>query len=188
MQCRCGQRHWGRNGAAGLLLWRRSSDGRAGGDGGADAPGRLPGPNAEPSGYDVVLQHRALWSHHGGTWGMPGGAVDPGETVVQGALREAEEEAATPPAALAVRASYRLEHPDWSYTTVVAEAVAPVEPRVSDPESLEVAWVSGDELRRRELLPAFADAPGARRRRREHHGLATGRLVARPGRGDRAAA
>lgn len=145
VECRCGQRHWGRHGAAGLLLWRPS---RPTAQRGA----------ADPGTYDLVLQHRALWSHHGGTWGLPGGAIDPDETPVVGALREAEEEAATPPSALAVRASYRLSHPDWSYTTVVAEALEPVEPRVSDPESLHVAWVSGAELRERELLPAFADA------------------------------
>lgn len=145
VQCRCGQRHWGRSGAAGLLLWRPSRP-------------ATPRGAADPASYDVVLQHRAMWSHFGGTWGLPGGAIDPDETPVAGALREAQEEAATPPDALAVRASYRLSHPDWSYTTVVAEALEPIEPRVSDPESLHVAWVPGDELRERELLPAFADA------------------------------
>ncbi len=141
VECRCGHRHWGRHGAAGLLLWRP-----------------LHHPATGPHDYAVVLQHRALWSHHGGTWGLPGGAVDPGETDVEGALREAREEAALPPSGMAVRASHRLEHPDWSYTTVVAEAVENVEPRVSDPESLGVAWVEGADVRDRPLLPAFADA------------------------------
>ncbi len=146
VECRCGHRHWGRHGAAGLLLWRPLGE-----------PAASSGPR-DPHDYAVVLQHRALWSHHGGTWGLPGGAVDPGETDVEGALREAHEEAALRPSGMAVRASYRLEHPDWSYTTVVAEAVEEIEPRVSDPESLGVAWVEGAAVRDRRLLPAFADA------------------------------
>lgn len=135
VDCACGQRHWGRHGAAGLLVWR-----------------------AGPAGVQVVLQHRALWSHHGGTWGLPGGALAPAETEVHGAVREAVEEAGVVPGALAVRASRALVHPDWTYTTVVAQAMAPFEPRVADPESLEVAWVDVAALDRYPLLPAFADA------------------------------
>ena len=46
-RCAQGHRHWGIYGAAGLLL--RHDD-------------------------RILLQHRALWSHHGGTWGVLGGA------------------------------------------------------------------------------------------------------------------
>ena len=56
-----GERFWGRFGAAGLLV----HDARRG----------------------VLLQHRADWSHFGGTWGLPGGARHEGETAVEGALR-----------------------------------------------------------------------------------------------------
>src|SRR5690348_6784882 len=47
--CALGHRHWGRAGAAGLLLHRDGS-----------------------AGTEVLLQLRAVWSHHGGTWGTPG--------------------------------------------------------------------------------------------------------------------
>jgi hypothetical protein len=65
VQCDCGNKHWGLHGAAGLLLVRDSM---------------------------VLLQHRAPWVHNGDTWGIPGGARDSHEDVIQGALREAVEE------------------------------------------------------------------------------------------------
>jgi 8-oxo-dGTP diphosphatase len=43
--CAAGHRHWGRFGAAGLLI----SDG-----------------------FNVLLQHRAAWTHEGDTWAVPG--------------------------------------------------------------------------------------------------------------------
>lgn len=144
VECACGQRHWGLHGAAGLLLVRRDDAGR---------------PAA------VVLQHRATWSHHGGTWGLPGGAREPDETAEQAAVREAGEEAGIAPDDVLVRWSSVLEHPDWSYTTVVADEAHPVEPHVADPESLEVRWVPVDDVDRLPLLPAFATAWPALRAR-----------------------
>jgi len=135
--CGCGRRHWGLHGAAGLLLVRRDAAGRA---------------------THVVLQHRAPWSDQGGTWALPGGAREPGETAVAAALREAREETGVDAATVAVRGEHVLRHPDWTYTTVLADAVAPFEPAVTDAESVEVAWVPLGAVPDRPLLPAFADA------------------------------
>lgn len=138
VECACGRRHWGLHGAAGLMLVRRDDAGRA---------------------RDVVLQHRAPWSDQGGTWGLPGGAREPDETAVEAALREAHEEAGVDAAAVAVRGEHVLTHPDWSYTTVLADSLAPAfEPAVTDAESVEVAWVPLDDVADLPLLPAFADA------------------------------
>lgn len=112
-------------------------------------------PDGRPA---VVLQHRALWSHNGGTWGIPGGALAPGETPQAGAVREAEEEAGVPERTVRVWTSTTLAHPEWSYTTVVGEPARPFTPAPTDAESLDIAWVAVPDVPRRDLLPAFADA------------------------------
>jgi 8-oxo-dGTP pyrophosphatase MutT (NUDIX family) len=96
----------------------------------------------------------------GGTWGIPGGALAPDEKPAAGALREAAEEAAIDPAAVHVVGTHVLEHPAWTYTTVVADVVPgySVEPRAADPESLEVRWTGLDDLGGLTLLPAFGEA------------------------------
>jgi len=110
-----------------------------------------------------VLQHRALWSDQGGTWGIPGGARAPGESAVDAALREAGEEAGIEPASVRVLGTQRLDHGTWSYTTVRAEAIGPLDPRPTDAESLEIAWVATHVVADRLLLTAFAAAwPGLR--------------------------
>lgn len=135
VHCACGREHWGLYGAAGLLVWREADGGR-----------------------QVVMQHRASWTHHGDTWGIPGGALTDTESPVTGALREAVEEAGLVPSAVRVRADRVLAHPDWSYTTVLAEAIAPWDPSVTDPESHELRWIDLEALEDYPLLPAFAAA------------------------------
>lgn len=124
-----GERFWGRFGAAGLLV----HDLRRG----------------------ILLQHRADWSHFGGTWGLPGGARHEGESAVDGALREAGEEAAVPPDAVRVLFESVLDLGFWSYTTVVAQAVRPFEAQIADVESIEVRWVPVDEVGGLPLHPGF---------------------------------
>ncbi|RBP68163.1 ADP-ribose pyrophosphatase YjhB (NUDIX family) [Brevibacterium sanguinis] len=129
-----GRRFWGLEGAAGLMLL----DPRRG----------------------VLLQHRALWSAQGGTWGFPGGARDIGEDAISAALRESHEEAGVPEAAsdIEILATHVLDLEVWSYTTVIARTRRPVEAKVNDPESLEVRWVPIDELDDYPLHPGVASA------------------------------
>lgn len=137
-----GRRHWGRHGAAGLLLRAPGADGAA----------------------RVLLQHRAAWSHEGGTWSIPGGARDSHEDAVSAAVREAGEECGLDGARIAVRGALRTAGDDatWSYTTVVADAAEALG-TTANRESVELAWVPEAEVAARELHPAFAQAwPGLR--------------------------
>lgn len=132
-----GEKYWGRFGAAGLL---------------AVDPER-----------GILLQHRVSWSHFGGTWGLPGGALHEGETAIVGAVREAQEEAGVPDGAVRPRFTSVLDLHVWSYTTVVADVVTPFEPIISDPESVALEWVALDEVDSRPLHPGFGHAwPGLR--------------------------
>ncbi|OBF92947.1 DNA mismatch repair protein MutT [Mycobacterium sp. 852002-51163_SCH5372311] len=136
-----GVHYWGRYGAAGLLL-------------------RAPQPDGTPA---VLLQHRAVWSHQGGTWGLPGGARDSHESPEQTAVREANEEAGLVAEQLAVRAAVKTvevvgrDGTKWSYTTVVADAVERLR-TVPNRESAELRWVPENAVADLPLHPGFADS------------------------------
>src|SRR5829696_3962519 len=133
--CSLGHRHWGRAGAAGLLLHR---DGE--------------------HGPELLLQHRAAWSHHGGTWGTPGGALHEGEAADVGALREAQEELGLRPDDVVLGARSVDDHGGWSYTTVLARPARRIEAgdlRL-DGESDGVAWLPVAGLHEVDLHPGLA--------------------------------
>ena len=137
-------RFWGRFGSAGLLV-------------------------QDPA-KGILLQHRATWSDHGGTWGLPGGALHQGEDAITGALREAHEEAAVPPENVRVLFTSVFDVGYWSYTTVAVHVVESFEPVINDPESIELKWVPANAVEGRNLHPAFATTwPGLWRRLLQHH-------------------
>jgi len=134
-----GQKYWGRFGAAGLLVWHRDAL--------------------------VLLQHRAIWSHHGGTWGIPGGARKLNETAMDAAFREASEEAGVPRALQTVLFDTVVDLGFWSYTTVVVESSELFTPVMGDAESEALAWVEVAGVDGLDLHPGFAASwPGLRAR------------------------
>ena len=136
-----GRKFWGRYGAAGLLVH-----------------------HAE---LGVLLQHRAVWSHFGDTWGLPGGARHEHESAVEAAIREAREEAGVPAQLLRLQFTSVLDLGFWSYTTVVVQATTRFEPVIGDPESIALRWVTPAAVEELPLHPGFAASwPGLRARLR----------------------
>lgn len=144
IECECGSKHWGLHGAAGLLLYRRGA---------------------------ILLQHRAPWVHNGDTWGIPGGARDSHESVMESAIREAVEEIGIDPEEITPRASHCDLHGDfggaWSYETVIAEASEELVAHELNAESNEVRWVLFDDVTRLPLHPSFAKSWPLLRRKLE---------------------
>lgn len=105
----------------------------------------------------MLLQRRADWSHHGGTWGLPGGALGEAETPRAGAFREASEEVSgIDPNLVQPVAHYVDDHGRWAYTTVVARAAKQFDVRPEGLETAELAWVPLDGLTGYSLHPGFA--------------------------------
>lgn len=134
--CRqCNSHHWGLHGAAGLLLVRK------------DTP--------EP---EVLLQLRAAWTHGGGTWALPGGALDSHEDSVTAATREAHEEAGIEGRHVEVKTVFSDDHGDWKYDTVIAHTNGDAGAYTSNAESEDLRWVLIDDVQKYALHPGLAAA------------------------------
>ena len=129
VQCACGNKHWGLNGAAGILIVR---------------------------GSEILLQHRAPWVHNGDTWGIPGGARDSHESTIEGAFREAVEETGIDTSLLTVLHTYTDDHGDWKYETVIAKGSNEIVAHEVNDESHEVRWVDIERVEELPLHPSFA--------------------------------
>jgi 8-oxo-dGTP diphosphatase len=134
--CEQGHQHWGLFGAAGLLVYAPDSD--------------------NETGILVLLQHRAAWSHQGGTWALPGGAMDSDETPAEAALREADEECMLDPKLVVPRAMYSEEHGGWAYHTIVAQAAEPFRVYSDSYETDEALWLPPARVDGLDLHPGFA--------------------------------
>lgn len=127
-RCELGHRHWGRFGAAGLLLHHDGA---------------------------VLLQHRSEVSIGGGTWSLFGGAKDSGENSVAAALREAAEESTLDTSMLRVRGLLREDHGGWHYDTVVADAAARPDVGPASWETKGARWVAVADVEEMDLFEPF---------------------------------
>lgn len=127
-----GEKYWGRFGAAGLLAYD---------------PDR-----------GILLQHRAEWTSHGDTWGVPGGARHRTEDAVTAAFRETVEETGINTDSLTVITEYKIDKQIWHYTTVIARATAATVAADWNEETIEMRWIPLPEVASYKLHPGFRDA------------------------------
>lgn len=128
---------WGRFGAAGVLARHRDEDG----------------------GLWYFLARRSPYTHRGGTWAIPGGALNRGEEPLDGALREFLEEIGRPVGDHALAEVHRDDQGGWCYWTLVVD----VPRRFEAPESLgwetaEARWVPAEAVGSLDLYDAFRTA------------------------------
>jgi len=123
--------HWGEYGAAGLLVVDKGN---------------------------VLLQLRPEGVHEGGTWSIPGGALQDGETPEAAALREAGEEADIDPNAVEMLAFYTQPCDcGWEYVTCIANPTGTLE-LAGNRESQELRWVPLNDVDTLPLHPGLRDA------------------------------
>lgn len=134
-------RHWGVHGAAGLLPF-----------------------TVTPSGVRVLLALRSEGTHQGNTWGTVGGAIEPGETAWEAAVREASEEATGLDlgGALATDSHHYACVSGWSYTTYAvplrSDAPVAIGSGWATWETTELRWVPLEEVDGYPLHPGFAES------------------------------
>jgi len=128
-----GTARWGRFGAAGVLV--RHFD-------------------QEVPWY--FLARRSEHCHRGGTWAIPGGALDETESPLDGALREFTEEIGIPLEDYQLIEIHEDDHGGWCYWTVLVDVGSRFpEPDVLGWETSEARWVTRQELAGLELFDAF---------------------------------
>jgi 8-oxo-dGTP diphosphatase len=129
-RCDQGHLHWGRYGAAGLLVHH---DGH------------------------VLLQRRAWWTPGGNTWALFGGARNSDEDPVTAALRETAEESTLAPDAVRVHGIVTDDHGTWAYHSVLSTAAALLDVRPGSAETREAAWIPVSEVDSLPLYRPFAN-------------------------------
>jgi 8-oxo-dGTP pyrophosphatase MutT (NUDIX family) len=135
--CEQGHRHFGTEGGAGVLSYNR-------------------GPGGD---VRVLMQLRSVETHHGGTWGLPGGARHHrGEDPIEAGLREAGEENRLDPREVTVRGVHHDDHGGWAYDTVIGEMSHLADVWPASRESLDNAWVPLEEVPGLNLHPDLARA------------------------------
>ncbi|KAI1208015.1 uncharacterized protein F4807DRAFT_468902 [Annulohypoxylon truncatum] len=135
----CGKSHghFGQYGAAGLLIHRYRDTGEV----------------------EILLCRRARHTDDEGLWGTIGGAIIPGETVHECALREVEEEIGIKAGDICIPTAQTTDdHGTWKYTTIFAtpaEGLQIPDLTLNRAELSEVSWISRQELQNYILHPAF---------------------------------
>jgi 8-oxo-dGTP pyrophosphatase MutT (NUDIX family) len=107
----------------------------------------------------VLLDERADWVHHGGTLGVPGGAIHHAEQPLDAAFREIVEEVrGLDVGRLDVVHTHVQTCSDcdrWTYTTFLATTPVRVDVAACSAESDAVHWVDVEDVAGLHLHPGF---------------------------------
>jgi 8-oxo-dGTP pyrophosphatase MutT (NUDIX family) len=139
--CGRGHVHHGEFGAAGVLIRHKGDDGKV----------------------RYLLQKRSAEEDDPGTWSLPGGALLAGETALQGAFREAQEEMGPFPPSVSEHHHVVDDHGDgWAFTTIVCDTPEMFHPDLANSEtpgeSSGFGWFTREEIGDLPLHPGFKDA------------------------------
>jgi 8-oxo-dGTP diphosphatase len=120
LSCECGAKHWGKYGAAGMLIVHNNK---------------------------VLLELRSSSvNQQPNTWGIPGGARRYDEDYSMAAYRETQEELGLNPGKIIVYDSIISDHGNWQFHTFLATTDEELEPTI-DPDEVEKAmWVPFEKV------------------------------------------
>ncbi|WP_116026796.1 NUDIX hydrolase [Thermomonospora umbrina] len=135
-RCTQGHQHWGKHGAAGMLIFHRDPAG----------------------GAHLLLQQRNWWCSGALSWCMFGGGRRPGEEPLAAAFRETAEECTLDPRRLRVHGLLTDDHGGWSYSTVVASADHMPKVKPASLETRRAAWFPLEKVEGLRLFQPFAVA------------------------------
>ncbi len=108
-------------------------------------------------GHRFLLTQERVWEKSdGASWSIPGGRVEPGESLGEAAIREVFEETGVP---VRLDGVLRVEHTPGNDVRIrILFSGSPIddtEPKtMADDESLGAAWLTLDEIRERPLRGA----------------------------------
>jgi 8-oxo-dGTP pyrophosphatase MutT (NUDIX family) len=108
----------------------------------------------------LLWRHRFITDNWG--WEIPAGRVDPGESPIQAAAREVEEETGWRPGALRPLASWDVARgvTDHHFDAFVADGATHIGEPVDAFEAERVAWLTLDEVRNAIRTGDMGDGPG----------------------------
>lgn len=105
-------------------------------------------------GDEMLVLQRSESVSEAGTWALPGGLLEPGETFLEAAIREVDEEILNSPKNYLVTGEYAFRNPSMNYSMFVSHLDTKFTP-VLNYEHKSYRWVKFPQLQRMNLHPGF---------------------------------
>lgn len=105
-------------------------------------------------GDEILLLKRSSKVGNPGTWAPPGGNVENGETPIDAAIREVDEEILNVPPRYVITGEYQFKNPSMDYTMYVAHVLRKFKPKLNW-ENTDSTWVNISLMGKYKLHPGF---------------------------------